>query len=109
MEGQRVKASRVTEDNVFYKCPYCSKEHIHGIWYEGGMKPRTSHCTVNKTSVSIVVTPKTKGYKEAIKIKDHRKEMRLEERQALIDAGIIKDYDYQTDEYGTDEDDTGGD
>ena len=104
---KKVKASRVTEDNVFYKCPYCSKEHCHGSWYEGGMQPRISHCIVNKTPLSIVVTPKTKGYKEAMKIKNRRKEMRLEERQALIDAGIIEDYD--SDGYQTDEDDTGGD
>ena len=41
-----VKASRVTQRRMWYKCPYCNKEHGHGCWSLGGDNDRGSHCTL---------------------------------------------------------------
>ena len=62
-----VKASRVTIDQMFYKCPYCNREHIHGIW-ELGENSRVSHCILSlpndqwSPSIKITIDENTPGY-----------------------------------------------
>ena len=45
-----VKASRVTQNQMWYKCPYCNQEHCHGCWSLGGDNSRGSHCRLKLPS-----------------------------------------------------------